>query len=121
MSKILIADDNSQNLYLARFLLEQRGHEVAEAHNGEEAVKAMVVQEYDLVLMDIQMPVMDGLDATRRIKEKGSSAPIVALTARAMAGDEEKIRGAGCDGYINKPIEPDKFANQVEVYLKGSK
>ena len=121
MSKILIADDNSQNLYLARFLLEQRGHEVAEAHNGEEAVNAMAVQEYDLVLMDIQMPVMDGLDATRRIKEKGSNAPIVALTAKAMAGDEEKIRGAGCDGYINKPIEPDKFANQVEVYLKGSK
>jgi two-component system cell cycle response regulator DivK len=117
MSKILIADDNAQNLYLARFLLEQQGHDIDEAHNGEEAVQAVHAKAYDLVLMDIQMPIMDGLQATTIIKA-GSAAPVVvALTAKAMAGDQERILAAGCDGYIAKPISPTGFAEQVQAYL----
>ena len=118
MSKILIADDNAQNLYLARFLLEQKGHEIDEVHNGEEAVQAVSAKGYDLVLMDIQMPVMDGLQATKIIKAEADAPVVVALTAKAMAGDQERILAAGCDGYIAKPIAPNTFADQVQAYLK---
>ena len=120
MSRILIVDDNAQNLYLARFLLEQRRHEVAEARNGEEAVEAVKVGEFDLLLMDVQMPVMNGLEATRRIKAAGNAPLIVALTAKAMVGDRQKILAAGCDGYIVKPIEPETFSGEVQAYLDGS-
>jgi len=119
MPLVLIADDNAQNLYLARFLLEQKGYEVCEARNGEEAVAVSQAQAPVLILMDIQMPGMDGLEATRRIKN-GISAPIpliVALTARAMSGDREIILAAGCDGYIEKPIDPGNFVARVENYL----
>ena len=119
MSKILIVDDNSQNLYLARFLLEQSGHEIKEAQNGQEAVDYFKDEAADLVLMDVQMPVMDGIAATKIIKSDiDSSIIVVALTAKAMEGDREEILSAGCDGYIKKPIAPDTFVNLVEMYLK---
>jgi len=118
MSKILIADDNAQNLYLARFLLEKQGHQVDEAVNGALAVEAVNNNIYDLILMDIQMPVLDGLGATRQIKSQSNPPVIVALTAKAMPGDAAKILAAGCDGYISKPIESSSFSNQVESYLK---
>jgi len=119
MSKILIVDDNAQNLYLARFLLEQNGHEIKEAKNGQEAVDYFKNETADLILMDVQMPVMDGITATKIIKtEIDSMINIVALTAKAMTGDREEILSAGCDGYIKKPIEPDTFVNLVEMYLK---
>jgi len=117
MSKILIADDNAQNLYLARFLLEKNGHNVDEAVNGALAVQAVEKNIYDLILMDIQMPVLDGLEATRKIKSKNNAPIIVALTAKAMAGDAEMIMASGCDGYIVKPIEAHDFASKVEKYL----
>ena len=119
MSKILIVDDNSQNLYLARFLLEQSGHQIVEAHNGQEAVDYCRKEKVDLVLMDIQMPVMDGLEATRIIKsEIDNTITIVALTAKAMSGDKEEILLVGCDGYIKKPIAPDTFVELVEIYIR---
>jgi len=115
---ILIADDNAHNLYLARFLLEKKGYQVCEAHNGDEAVAICQAETPTLILMDIQMPGMDGLEATQRIKSSTSiSPPIVALTARAMSGDREAILAAGCDGYIEKPIDPDNFVAGVEHYL----
>lgn len=117
MSMILITDDNAQNLYLARFLLEKEGHQIAEATNGEEAITATQEETFDLILMDIQMPVMDGLEATRRIKEMNQRQKIVALTARAMTGDKEEILASGFDGYIEKPIDPKYFANEVKTYL----
>lgn len=118
MSKILIVDDNSQNLYLARFLLEQSGYEVDEAYDGQEAIDYCKNNTVELILMDIQMPVMDGLTATKIIKEEISKdITIIALTAKAMAGDEEDIITAGCDGYIKKPIAPDTFVDMVKVYL----
>jgi len=115
---ILVADDNAHNLYLARFLLEKKGYQVCEAHNGGEAVVICQAETPSLILMDIQMPGMDGLEATHRIKSNTSfSPPIVALTARAMSGDRETILAAGCDGYIEKPIDPDNFVARVEHYL----
>ena len=119
MSKILVVDDNSQNLYLARFLLEQSDHQIEEAYNGQEAVDYCSKEKVDLVLMDVQMPVMDGLVATKIIKsEIDSELTIVALTAKAMSGDKEEILAAGCDGYIKKPIAPDTFVELVEIYLR---
>jgi CheY-like chemotaxis protein len=117
MSIILITDDNAQNLYLARFLLEKEGHEIVEATNGQEAVDAVKKQSYDLILMDIQMPVMDGMQATKHIKNMNQQQKVVALTAKAMSGDKETIMACGFDGYIEKPIEPTGFANKVKTYL----
>lgn len=117
MSKILIADDNEQNLYLARFLLEQAGHDIDETRDGQQAVNATRQSEYDLVLMDIQMPVLDGLRATQLIKQDKPDLKIIALTAKAMAGDRADILAAGCDGYITKPIEPENFKDKVNQFL----
>jgi len=114
---IIIADDNAQNLYLARFLLEQAGYTVREARNGEEAVALNRAEMPSLILMDIQMPGMDGLEATRSIKSQQPAPLIVALTARAMSGDREHILAAGCDGYIEKPIDPATFVERVKSYL----
>ncbi len=115
---LLIVDDNAQNLYLARFLLERSGYEICEAHNGQEAVAVAQTQRPALVLMDIQMPGMDGLEATRQIKAGVAAPLVVALTAKVMAGDREAILAAGCDGYIQKPIDPDSFVSKVETYLQ---
>lgn len=117
MSKILVADDNAQNLYLVRFLLEKNGHDVDEAVNGEFVVQAVENKSYDLILMDIQMPILNGIEATRAIKLKAGAPKIVALTASAMDGDAESIIAAGCDGYIAKPIVLDAFVGLVESYL----
>lgn len=117
MSTILITDDNSQNMYLARFLLEQRNHTIYEAINGQQAVDLCKQYPVDLVLMDIQMPVMDGLAATRQIKQLPDPPVVIALTAKVMPGDRQKVLDAGCDGYLEKPIEPARFADQVEIHL----
>jgi CheY-like chemotaxis protein len=113
----LITDDNAQNLYLARFLLEKEGHQISEATNGKEAILAVQGEKFDLILMDIQMPVMDGLEATRKIKEINQQQKVVALTAKAMSGDKEEILASGFDGYIEKPIDPTGFAVEVKTYL----
>ena len=117
MSRILIADDNEHNRYIARFLLEDAGHEIEQAENGNDAVKFAQQGGYDLVLMDIQMPGMDGIEATKLLKSEGFAIPIVALTAKAMRGDREEILAAGCDGYISKPFEVDAFVAEVEKYI----
>ncbi len=117
MSAILITDDNAQNLYLARFLLEKDGHKVSEACNGEEAIVAVQSGTFDLILMDIQMPVMDGFEATKKIKQLNNGQKIIALTAKAMSGDKEEILASGFDGYIEKPINPTAFADEVKTFL----
>jgi len=117
MSKILIADDNEHNRYIARFLLEDAGHNIDQAENGNDAVKFAQICNYDLIFMDIQMPGMDGIEATKLLKSEGFSTPIVALTAKAMRGDREEILAAGCDGYISKPFEVDAFVAEVEKYI----
>ncbi len=114
---ILVADDNQKNLYLTRFLLEKSGLRVEEAHTGEEALRAVNRYHPALVLMDIQMPGMDGLEATRRIKTQIEPPPVVALTAKIMIDERNEIFNAGCDGIIEKPINPLKFVSQIEAFI----
>jgi CheY-like chemotaxis protein len=106
--KILVAEDNPVNQVVAVRLLERRGHQVTVAATGREAVAAVERERFDLVLMDVQMPEMDGFEATATIRQAeagtGGHLPIFAMTARAMKGDEERCRLAGMDGYLPKPI-----------------
>jgi len=119
--RVLIAEDNLVNQRLAVRLLEKRGHQVAVAATGLEALKALEKEKFDLVLMDVQMPEMDGLEATVAIrqKEKGSGLhqAIVALTAHAMKGDREKCLAAGMDGYLTKPIRPQDLDHLLATYV----
>jgi len=107
--RILLAEDNPINQHLAVRLLQKRGHEVVVAADGMQTLKAIENENYDLVLMDVQMPSMDGLEVTRRIREREKSGarrlPIIAMTAHAMKGDRERCLEAGCDGYVSKPIQ----------------
>lgn len=106
MAKILVVEDNPTNITLAIFLLESAGHTVISASNAEAGLTLARDQQPDLILMDIQLPGMDGLQATVLLKrdEATRAIPVIALTALAMKGDEERIRAAGCDGYIAKPL-----------------
>jgi TMAO reductase system sensor TorS len=116
--RILLAEDNPVNQRVAIGILGKRGHSVATAHNGREALEALEQEFYDLVLMDVQMPEMDGLEATaavRRFEEKsGKHTPIIAMTAHAMTGDRERFLAAGMDGYISKPIHAGELLRLVE-------
>src|SRR5262245_52714462 len=116
---ILIVDDNEANLKVARFALETEGFEVRVAMNGEEALEVLHAFHPRLILMDIQLPGLDGLEITRRLKADPTTRDIVvvAVTAYAMKGDREKALRAGCDGYIAKPLDPIQLPIQVEQYL----
>lgn len=115
MTRILVVEDNPANMKLAVMLLERAGYRVAQADNAVDGLTLARTQRPDLILMDIQLPGMDGLSATRELKldEATRGIPVVALTAWAMKGDEERIRAAGCDGYIGKPIQYREFLAQV--------
>jgi PAS domain S-box-containing protein len=119
--RVLLAEDNAVNQRLAVRLLEKRGHRVAVAANGREALDALEKGEFDLVFMDVQMPEMDGLEATATIREKEKSSglhqPIIALTAHAMKGDREKCLAAGMDGYLTKPIRPQDLEGILDEYV----
>lgn len=119
--KILIVEDNEINRKLIRTILSSKGHLLIEARDGEEALQSIVMERPDLVLMDIQIPKIDGLEATRRIRamEDLKDTPIIALTAHAMEGDKEKILDAGCDGYIAKPINTRAFLSEIESIITG--
>ncbi len=116
---VLVVEDNVMNLKLVRILLEQQEYVVTEALNAEEAIEILKYRDFDLILMDIQLPKMDGLTLTKMLKEdpKTSGIPIVALTAHAMRGDEQKAHAAGCVGYIPKPIDTVEFPNLVKKFL----
>ncbi len=118
---VLLAEDNLVNQRLAVRLLEKRGHRVVVAATGLEALKAMEKETFDLVLMDVQMPEMDGLEATAAIRKKekgtGRRQPVVALTAHAMKGDREKCMAGGMDGYLTKPIRPQELDQLLEIYV----
>ncbi len=119
MKKVLVVEDNEDNLLLFRFMLEETGYEVIEARDGAEGVALALQEKPDLIVMDIQLPDIDGLEATKRIRasEADSDIPIIALTSFAMAGDREKALAAGCNGYITKPINPETFIAELEKYL----
>ena len=119
--RVLLAEDNAVNQRLAMRLLEKRGHRVTVAGNGREALEALEKEKFDLVFMDVQMPEMDGLEATAVIRENEKSSgrhqPIIARTAHAMKGDREKCLAAGMDGYLTKPIRPPELEEILEEYV----
>lgn len=117
--KILYIEDNEQNMYLISFLLEKHGYTVIPATDGQEGIDIAVLEKPDLILLDIQLPRMDGYTVARNLRAKPDIAeiPIVAVTSYAMAGDRDKAFEAGCNGYIEKPINPDTFIQQLEQHL----
>ena len=117
MNTILVVEDNEANMYLARYILENSGFNVLEARNGLDGVQKATTEDVDLILMDIQLPDIDGLEATKRIRKLKSDLPIVALTSYAMSSDKERSLKAGCTGYLSKPIDPDTIVSQINDYL----
>lgn len=122
MARVLIVEDNVSNMSLAVFLLQSAGHTVLTAVNAEAGLALARDKHPDLILMDIQLPGMDGLEATRLLKaaEATRAIPVLALTALAMKGDEERIRAAGCDGYIAKPLVYQNFLAVVAAQLRAA-
>jgi len=119
--RVLLIEDNEQNRYLFSFILEKNGYRVIVAPDGLEGINKAKEEKPDLILVDIMLPVMDGYEVTRRLRDLSEfkDVPIIALTAYAMTGDREKALQAGCDGYIPKPIIPDEFIKMVNSYLRG--
>ena len=119
MKPILIIDDNEQTLYLIRFMLEKHGYEVVQAQDGREGIELTGRVKPSLIILDVQLPVMDGYAVARELRNNAELAdvPIVAVTSYAMAGDRERIMAAGCTDYIEKPIDPDTFVPQIERHL----
>ena len=116
---ILIVEDNEANRVLVGAVLERAGYRVEMAGSAEEALQRLATGAPDLILMDVQMPGMDGLTLTRRLKDDTRTAgiPVIALTALAMTGDRERTLEAGCSGYISKPINTRTFASEVSKFL----
>lgn len=119
--RILVVEDNAANLELVTYLLRAFGYEVESETNGASGLQNALCGKYDLVLSDILMPDMDGLEFARRFKDDPRSVrtPLIAVTALAMTGDRERILRAGFDGYISKPIDPQKFAAQISGFLSA--
>jgi len=120
MKKVLIIEDNPNNLYMMRFIVTKLGHQVLEARDGASGVDMAKKNRPDLILMDIQLPILDGYAATQKIREDDTLAgvPIIAVTSYAMVGDREKTLEAGCTAYVEKPINPETFIQVLERYLK---
>ena len=121
----MIAEDNLINQKLATRLLEKRGYTVTIANNGQELINLLDKEPADLILMDVQMPVMDGFEATAAIRAKeqvtGTHIPIVAMTAHAMKGDSDRCLAAGMDRYISKPVQPKELFDVIEGMVSGGR
>jgi two-component system, cell cycle response regulator DivK len=117
--RILVVEDQEDNRVILRRLLSSAGYDLIEAVNGEDGVALALSTRPDLILMDIQLPVMDGYEATRRIKSNAElkSIPVIAVTSYALSGDEAKARAAGCDAYVAKPFSPRQLLAKVREYL----
>ena len=118
---VLVIEDNEQNLYLTTFILENSGYEVVHAKDGPSGIAMADQVRPTLILLDIQLPGMNGYDVARNLRNNPALAqtPIVAVTSYAMVGDRERAIDAGCSGYIEKPINPETFVADVERHLKG--
>ena len=118
--RILVVEDQEDNRQILRDLLASTDYEIVEAENGLEALAAVAKQRPDLILMDIQLPILDGYEATRRIKADPElrSIPIIAVTSYALSGDEARAREAGCDAYVPKPYSPRQLLAKINEFLK---
>lgn len=118
-SKVMVIEDNKQNMYMMAYLLECYNYKVIQSFSGIDGIKKAREEKPDIILLDIQLPEMDGYNITREIKknEELKNIPIIAVTAYAMMGDKEKAIDAGAIGYIEKPIDPDTFVSQMEAFL----
>jgi two-component system, cell cycle response regulator DivK len=119
--KILYIEDNEQSLYMVTFLLKANGYEVLQARDGKQGIELAGLSRPDLILLDIQLPSLDGYSVVRILRANPDLAktPVVAVTSFAMVGDREKAMGAGCTGYIEKPINPETFVKEIGQYLPG--
>ncbi|HES59760.1 MAG: response regulator [Calditrichaceae bacterium] len=119
MKKILVVEDNTANMYLMRFILQKAGYQVIEAWDGVEGVQKAREEKPDLILMDMQLPLQDGYTSTKEIRafKEGGDVPIIAITSYAMVGDREKTLNAGCTAYLEKPINPETFLDEINKYL----
>ena len=119
MAKILLVEDNENNRYLEQFLLEREGFTVVTATNGSLALEAASLEKPDLIVMDIQMPEMDGYELAKRLKSDSELAhiPIVGVSSYAMAGDREKAMNVGFIGYVEKPINPETFGQEIKRFF----
>jgi two-component system, cell cycle response regulator DivK len=117
--RILVVEDQEDNRRILRDLLTNAGYQVFEAENGGEALGAATAHRPDLILMDIQLPVLDGYEATRRLKAdpQVGQIPVIVITSYALSGDEGKARAAGCDDYVTKPYSPRQVLAKVRSYL----
>ena len=117
--RILVVEDQQDNRQILRDLLTSADYEMTEAENGEEALAAVAKQRPDLILMDIQLPIMDGYEATRRIKANPAwkDIPIIVVTSYALSGDEDKARDVGCDAYVTKPYSPRALLAKIREYM----
>ena len=120
MTKILLVEDNEMNRDMLSRRLARKGYEVSVAVDGRQGVALALSEPFDLVLMDMSLPVLDGWEATRQIKAdpRGEAVPIIALTAHAMSGDRERAIDAGCDDYDTKPIEFPRLLEKIETWLQ---
>ena len=118
--KILLVEDNPVNRRLAIFLLRSQGYQVREAISALEAFEILKAEQFDLIVMDIQLPGMDGLEATTKLRAEPVTAdiPVIAVTSYAMAGDRDKALAAGCSGYVTKPIDKTIFLAEISRHLK---
>jgi CheY-like chemotaxis protein len=118
MTKVLVVEDNPLNMELIIEILDRIGFIAHEAINGEEAVKKADAESYDLIIMDIELPIFDGVEAAKRIRKKHKNIHIIALTSYAMKGDRERFLAAGFDEYMSKPIEVADLIKRLETYRK---
>lgn len=121
--KVLVVEDNPVSMKLIKLVLKRHGHEAVEADTGGEGMRKAEAEKPDLILMDVRLPDMDGLEATRRIRKLPSmkTVPIIAITSYAMAGDREKILEAGCNGHFEKPINPLTIMGEIEKIIRVTK
>ena len=122
MKTALVIEDNDNNMELITFILDKAGYDIQRAYTGREGVKSAIQLQPDFIILDIQLPDIEGTEVLKEIRKhrEADHIPIIAMTSYAMAGDREKLLASGCNGYIEKPINPDRVVEQIQAVLRNS-